>query len=136
MGIVSLASILGHSSEKGSLGWRGRAPSQTELGRSGALGCANLRFVLCSSLFLATGFGSGCSSGGLNDNTSSAEQVVIISPVQVVLSANQTMQFTQTGLSGGAVWSVNGVAGGSSATGARGVSEGLGNDLSQTEGPQ
>jgi arylsulfate sulfotransferase len=81
------------------------------------LGCANFRFVLCSSLFLALGFGSGCSSGGLNGNTSSAEQVVIISPVQVVLSPGQTMQFTQTGLSGGAVWSVNGVTGGSSATG-------------------
>jgi arylsulfate sulfotransferase len=75
------------------------------------------RFSLWSCLFLSFGFGSGCSSGGLHSNTPSPEQAVTISPFQVVLSGGQTAQFTQAGLSGGAVWSVNGVAGGSSATG-------------------
>jgi arylsulfate sulfotransferase len=81
------------------------------------LGYAKIRLWISGCLFLMVGLASGCASSNRSNDVGTNGGVATIAPYQVVLSPSQTAQFTQTGLSSGAVWAVNGVEGGSSSTG-------------------
>jgi hypothetical protein len=75
-----------------------------------ALGRIRLHLFLWTSLFAGVGVTAGCSNAGVSPD-------ITISPSQVVLSPGQTVQFGQSGLSGQVTWAVDGLEGGSLASG-------------------
>jgi arylsulfate sulfotransferase len=56
-------------------------------------------------------------AAGCNNNAANVSPTVNITPFQVILLPGQNTQFTETGLGGAIAWAVNGVDGGSPATG-------------------